>query len=61
MRSPIQVKRPTVSGKEICGHMIYNATFALIFGFFASRTDGDPESCFAAADHDSILAKPAGK
>ncbi len=56
MRSPIQLQRPIIPLQELIGLLLYLCTFALLFGFFALRQDGDPEDCFAEVDNDTLLS-----
>ena len=55
MRTPVQLPRPQITWQETLGHLIYNAMFAGIFGFYATRNDGDPEDCYAANDNDKLV------
>ena len=42
---------------ELAGHIIYNATFTLIYGYFALHLDNDPDDCLAQSDNDQIVAE----
>ena len=54
-----------MSKLELLGHFITNASFTIIFGYFAMHWDSDPEDCFATAANDQIVVlktkAPSGK